>query len=380
MAIGADVTLAGAVLGLANSSAYGHRRGRIATIDEAVGKLGFDAIKKMATGMAVLRAVRGDTEGTPNNMKLWEHSFASAMIAKTLADKDESDSQGTLYLAGLLHDVGKFVIVEYFPECMPAIMEAKTLRQEAQSLGADHAWLGAKVLSQWTIPEEITRIAQAHHTVWPSRAPYDHDEMGDVLAVQIADGLALALGFDSGLLDYFPDIHNDALAHCHALDSLDPTDLQEAVRAQVMEMKVMVGVFGGRDVSPSAEATVDTGPRPPINYVSVESPQIDFVRMWLELSQGYTVQDHYLDCASEDIDPDSPVIVDASRTDPRPERVAQMRALLSRHRGVVIADEAWRQHISEAACDGWYALRTPLALRVLETSLTHVINAKPPDS
>ena len=377
-AIEQDVSLSSKILALANSAAYGRKRTRVTTIEEAVANLGFDVIKNMATGMGVLREVGGESEGTPQYVKLWEHSFATALIAGMLAPGGAESGLGSSYVAGLLHDLGKFVVLEFFPEEIGALLKAGNLSDEAETLGADHARLGAKLLSHWNIPVELTRPVREHHTEWADAGRYTEDERAAILTVQISDGLASVLGFDSGFLDYLPCIPDDALQLCHALEKLDPAELKQTVQEQMQEAKLLLGMFQ----EPSTVYTADDTPalenRPPISYVSVEPARVEFLRLWLEHGQGYTLQACPLSDAEEQIDGRSLVVVDLSGGTSQANAVARLRDLVKCPQGVVIAADHWWEQIFEAASEGWHALHPPLTLSKLDAVLRQASATKFP--
>lgn len=100
---------------------------------------------------------------------LWNHSIAvgavAAMISRTCGCSDPS----LVFVAGTLHDIGlcasERLDRESFTEVVSQIDElSPTHEVEDDLLGWNHAQLGAAVLEQWGMPEEVQMAARYHHT------------------------------------------------------------------------------------------------------------------------------------------------------------------------------------------------------------------------
>jgi putative nucleotidyltransferase with HDIG domain len=85
---------------------------------------------------------------------LWKHSLQTASFARKLASADRQSFRNcqTAYVAGLLHDIGKFVIA-----ACPGAVE----RPHAEN----HAVVGAYLLGLWGLPESIVSAAELHHSL-----------------------------------------------------------------------------------------------------------------------------------------------------------------------------------------------------------------------
>lgn len=191
-AISLDPLMTTKVLGLINS-AYFSMREKVVSLKRAVIMLGFNTIKNVAIGSAVVSSIK-----MRNNYKwftgdqFWEHSLGVGIGAKIIAVKSgvSAQDQDEYFIAGLLHDIGKVVFIMHNPEEHAVISAVdfvpgtqKTLL-EAIEFGIDHAELGGLVAKKWDLPPSLLEPIRLHHTLAPTGNPA-HDKV--VAAVHVAD-------------------------------------------------------------------------------------------------------------------------------------------------------------------------------------------------
>ncbi len=165
-----DQALCSKVLRVANSAFFAQSR-RIYDISDAVVLLGFDSIAQLALATTVFSAfgpaspsVRFDV------LAFWEHSIATAFAGKVISDMVEDSSRHkVLYTAGLLHDIGKMVLVTRFPSKYIAVLEKveseDLFLHEAEKivLGFTHCEVGEWLCERWNFPERLVRMIAEHH-------------------------------------------------------------------------------------------------------------------------------------------------------------------------------------------------------------------------
>jgi putative nucleotidyltransferase with HDIG domain len=367
-AIRQDVVLSAATLALANSSTPGPRRGKIVTITEAVAHAGFGAFKHMAERTRVVRTVARTGPGTVSYAKLWEHSFATALIAARLAADDSAETREAFYLGGLLHDLGKFALLEFHPQHVATLLGVRDREAEVRSLGRDHAQLGAEVLSTWNIPQELVAPVAEHHADLRQLHGYDDRAFQIIQAVQLADGLAVALGFESGFLDYVPRLPAELLARFPAIQGLDPQPLRAEIQKHMREIKSRLGVFE-ESGSAAPPASAAEPPRvPDVSYVLARPLRFDLLLLWLTQARGYTVRTHTLDDGEPERELRAPLIIALDEADAASDRIARVRPLLDDYSGVVITAPACADALAVVP-GGWLLLSMPLALPAVERSL-----------
>jgi putative nucleotidyltransferase with HDIG domain len=100
---------------------------------------------------------------------LWEHSIGSAVVARIIAEKKGYKEPEELSVEGLLHDVGKVILMLQFPhDYQKALSEAEAHRRtiadaETDYFAANHATVGAWVAQKWSFPRYLTDVIEYHH-------------------------------------------------------------------------------------------------------------------------------------------------------------------------------------------------------------------------
>ena len=112
-----------------------------------------------------------DDGGTDFRKELTRHSLASACCAKLLAKLVSPAIDGdTAYLAGLLHDIGKFLLDEAMPKSFDTLIEqakaGKTsfCQVEQANLGIDHTILAKRFAQKLRLPSDIILGLWLHHS------------------------------------------------------------------------------------------------------------------------------------------------------------------------------------------------------------------------
>lgn len=164
-----DPALTSRVLKIANSPYYGVRN-RIDTIKLALVVLGLSEIRNVLLSVSLFRTFGSveDEDGFDQN-NFWRHSIAVAHFAKKLTRDFRIRTHGEEFTAGLLHDIGKIIIAQYFEDTLSEInslVKNKGLEPyeaEEKVLGLSHMDIGAWLGEKWKIPEHLTEAIRFHH-------------------------------------------------------------------------------------------------------------------------------------------------------------------------------------------------------------------------
>jgi putative nucleotidyltransferase with HDIG domain len=192
--IRSDTAFSAEVLKLANSPLMGCQR-KVYSILHAVALLGLDRLKSLVM-MVALRNFLSTTLQVPVLLRCWRHSLATAFIAEEIAsacwiDKDQG------YTAGLLHDMGRLVMLATYPDDYARMLEivdandCDLLECERGMFEMDHCEIGRWLAEEWSFPPELMEIAGGHHQ------PSAEGRFGLFGVVQVSCRLADTLGFQS---------------------------------------------------------------------------------------------------------------------------------------------------------------------------------------
>jgi putative nucleotidyltransferase with HDIG domain len=159
--ISSDPAMVAKVIKLANSSFYRHAEKHVG-IQQALRTIGLDMVKCIVLSMAVMETFGSQT---PSMKKLWRHSYAVAYVSGLLGNsKAEKEC---LFTGGLLHDIGRMVLICKTPEHYLPLCEFTgywpDLALENDVFAMDHTIIGELIARRWHFPPEVTSLIRYHH-------------------------------------------------------------------------------------------------------------------------------------------------------------------------------------------------------------------------
>lgn len=209
-AISHDPALTSKILKVANSAYYGFSQ-EICSLDRAIPLLGLNMVKSLALSIGVIASLpNGDRESTHLSREgLWIHSLAVATAVRELAKRTGENSEH-LFVVGLLHDVGKIVLDQFFNEPLGRALEAvrdqkySSLHEAERSIiGMDHGKIGDMLLKRWKFPAVISGPISVHHQT----AIPEGINLKDVALLRVADTLSKTVGFGNPESLVYPETH-----------------------------------------------------------------------------------------------------------------------------------------------------------------------------
>jgi putative nucleotidyltransferase with HDIG domain len=217
-----DQAMVSKILKLVNSAFFG-LRGKISTISHAIVVLGFNTIRNAVVSISIINAfsVQKGLDGF-DIADFWKHSVAVAVTSKYLAEKAGIHSADDCFVAGLLHDMGKLVLLQHFKDLFQKVwlaVERNNLsfyEAEKSQIQIDHAWIGGYLAQKWQLPLPLVDAIRYHHDVRP-----DINDQSLLLIINTADIIANTYATDAEDNPERPRIHPDALnAIGNELDTL----------------------------------------------------------------------------------------------------------------------------------------------------------------
>lgn len=161
-----DQSLTGHVLRVANSAAYAPNE-PIVSLRQAVARLGLATLCEISMGVAMRGQVFTSARFADLARRLWAHSAAAGAYAKEIARATRRNVEGA-FLCGLMHDVGKPVVLKLFVDvCQEARVEPDA-EVVAETLDLFHTDVGVLLARSWKLAPWIAAAIEHHHE--PSRA------------------------------------------------------------------------------------------------------------------------------------------------------------------------------------------------------------------
>ncbi len=199
--VSSDPTLTARILKMVNSPVYGFP-GRISSVSHAMVILGLNAIRGLLLGVSVFEIMQKSMIG------LWEHSLSTAIFARIIATKKELQHTEEISIGGLLHDIGKVILIISFKDEYLKLIESVQGKEdflyeiEKNHFGLTHAEVGGIIAKKWKFPLKLIEPIMYHHK--PQLAEKYQIETAVVHLSNII-ALARGLGFSGEL--FIPSVH-----------------------------------------------------------------------------------------------------------------------------------------------------------------------------
>ena len=167
-----DLGVTAKLLQIVNSAQFGIAR-QIVSPTEAVQLVGVEVVRGLVLGLQAFSVYKSNPAKKAPPADLWDHSLKTALAARRIARAQGSSHEQCekAFLGGLLHDIGKIVIMANVPE---EYTEVATFARnykiplheaEFRRFGATHAQIGAYLLALWGIQEDVVKLVEHHHSL-----------------------------------------------------------------------------------------------------------------------------------------------------------------------------------------------------------------------
>jgi HD-like signal output (HDOD) protein len=167
-----DPAIATRALRLVNSSFYGLRN-PVSNINLGCSILGLQVISNLVVQATVLQTFQTDTGSVLDADWLWDHSFKAAVACRMLAERTELGfdlSRDDAYTCGLVHDVGKLILLDSQPKRYADAVRVSAAQQtplahaERLVFGFDHAHVGGVLARRWKLAQDVQDAVLFHHS------------------------------------------------------------------------------------------------------------------------------------------------------------------------------------------------------------------------
>lgn len=236
-----DVVLSTKILSLANS-AYFATPSEINDLQTACSRLGMKALANIANTMASAEQYKtSDVVARKLLQSLWQHAIVTAHCADAIANKVGVQSPN-IFLAGLLHDIGKVVLVDVimskYTGPVGRLKEAPEVL--AKAIAPFSPIVGMHVVQQWRLSPEL--YFSTLYADRPALTPHS-EYMSEVYCISLASDIAESKGYGIGNAEEMNLEGHPAVA---AL-GIDQSDLSEMVGSLEEMLDSVLGVLGALD-------------------------------------------------------------------------------------------------------------------------------------
>lgn len=168
--ISRDMGMAARILQLVNSAFFGLRC-HVSDPAQAVKLLGLDTIRALILSEGVFSQLESVRTKQFDMTEIWKHGLRAAVMAKEIAKQERSDPRmaDDAFIAALLHDVGKVVLISAMTEVYEEILNEAKQRNiplwqaETGKLGCSHADVGGYLMGSWGLPDPVVEAIAWHH-------------------------------------------------------------------------------------------------------------------------------------------------------------------------------------------------------------------------
>lgn len=173
LVISVDPALAARVLRMANSAFYGFRS-QVDTISRAANILGMQKIHDLVLAASVSKAFDGISNDLMDMDTFWYRSVHAGFLAQALAEGAGMRNTESLFVRGLLHDIGHLVLFSRYPkECRQAIVQGEEgldarLYEEQELIGIDAMQFATELAGVWQLP--LSFVDSFRHLMRPEDA------------------------------------------------------------------------------------------------------------------------------------------------------------------------------------------------------------------
>jgi HD-like signal output (HDOD) protein len=227
--ISGDPSLSARLLRIVNSSFFGFPN-KIETITHAVTIVGMAQLRDLALATTVVNQFKGIPKNLINMEKFWLHSVATGLTAKVIAIYRREANADRFYLMGMLHDLGRLLLLLNIPDSMKTVMDkyaagGTMYDVENDVLGFDHAAAAGQLMQSWQLPGMLQEAVTYHHK--PQQAP--HYPVAASI-VHVADFIAHGMELGSCGERFVPPLHPKAWEILELPLSLLPSILEQVDR------------------------------------------------------------------------------------------------------------------------------------------------------
>ena len=236
-AIRYDQALTISILRLVNSPLFGFRS-KISSMSQAIMMIGLREVYSLVLSISVMGLFpiqEKEEEVLFPAKQYWAHSLGVGVMAKLIAKTMNMTNSEELFVAGLIHDIGKLIMKinnkEVFDTICQKAREDRCFFYQAEQkvLGFTHADVGAVLAENWKFPEILVVTTGGHHN--PDGADTEVDQLMTSI-IQVSDSLVRSLGWGWGGDPFVTPVSMETMKRLHLVSFHDLGSLVSKAREE----------------------------------------------------------------------------------------------------------------------------------------------------
>ena len=202
-----DAALTARLLRIVNSAFY-QFPSKIETVSRAVTIVGNRELRDLVFAATVAGIFEKISSDLIDIESFWRHAVYSGIFSRIIAKKCRVLHNERLFIAGLMHDIGRLVIAYKLPKESREVLEYMKRVQvplhqaEREILGFDHTQVGAELMKTWDLPMSHQVATLNHHN--PVRTQNYTLETSIVYVANLITEMAETGEHDMSLLESVP--------------------------------------------------------------------------------------------------------------------------------------------------------------------------------
>jgi len=203
-----DPALTARILRIVNS-AYYSLAAKIELVSRAVSVIGEDDLRNLVLATSAVDTFKRIPNQLVDIDLFWRHSVHTGIVSRLLSKHCNILHGERLFVAGMLHDIGKLILYFKEPELSQQVLlaaaesDGQLFRSEQKIIGFTHGDVGAALIDAWQLSDTLKEVVGYHHT--PLKAKNYRMEASIVhIANCVVNALGPDIDVDEHLLDDFP--------------------------------------------------------------------------------------------------------------------------------------------------------------------------------
>lgn len=240
--IGQDQALVTKLIKVGNSALYGGLQ-KVTSLRQVLTRLGLKTTRNLILSASAHSYFINNQKGMRTWVQnLWQHSVETGLAARRIAEITNYTDPEEAFIGGLVHDIGKLIILMLFPKPFKEILKIKKVDQldsktaEYRIIGLDHEQIGRILMDRWNMPDSAKTCAEYHHRYQESQG---YPELSAIVAY--ADYLSRQYGTKPEALLDEDHIYAQNAATTLKLSESSKATIAEAVIDDFQHAELMMG-------------------------------------------------------------------------------------------------------------------------------------------